>query len=362
MNHPMHTRATDVSSGEGHHPTGFARSSSDQTEGTDYLGFFKIDIAEQAIQQKCASRALSVVSESGHDVRSSPNSNGFWEYCCFDDDVLLVASKVQHGISGRRIQLTTDGDWLHLQFRVAGGGHERVDGYDPVATPEGSCAIIRAPTNSKTLREYQQSGNWSCVCLYVRPRSIRSFFGLSGSSFAPEFDWLTDPAQIGFKAHVTPMSVGMRQCVQSLLENPFDGEARRTYLKAKTLELFTHTARNLNEGGERTDGVSSSDYAKLNQLMRILESDVSSPMTLASLARKVGTNRTRLATLFKQCNGITLQAYRRKYRLNEAMRLLTSQRLQVTEVAEMVGYSVSSLSRAFVEEFGVLPKDVRPPR
>lgn len=331
----------------------------------DYRDYFSHALAQDVIVSRYLD-VVSVQSESGHAIRSAPSDHGgFLEYCSFLDDVMVVVSEAPNGLAGRTVQTTTGGDWLHVQFRIAGSGSESIGGSEAVRTPTGCCAIIRTPSGSETFREFDPSGAWSAVCLYMRPSSISRFFGLSEASFSDRFKWMQDADEVGFRSHVMALDVRMHSIVRDIQTNPFDGEFRRSFLKAKTLELFATTVHRLAQcgPGESEACLRAADYQKLKRLNDIVSSDVDSTMTLGSLARQVGTNRTHLSEIFKECNGVTVQAYRRKLRLDEAMKMLSSQRVQVSEVAAKLGYSsVSSLSRAFTREFGVSPKDVRPSR
>jgi len=330
----------------------------------DYRDLFSPSFAEAVVANRFGTDVIALRDNDGHSIRSiDDRRNGFLEYCTFGDDVLLVVSEVQRREAGQSVQITSDGDWLHMQFRVAGGGCEQIGGLPALETPEGSFTMVRCPSDSTTIRDYQSASLWSAVCLYIRPRSIGKFFGVSESALGA-FEWISDARSTESRAHTVPLDIRSRTVIQEVRSNEFNGEFRRAFFRAKVLELFTVAVERLVTQGDedrKAQGLGSSERQKLAMLAQIMEDEIERPLTLGYLARKVGTNRTRLAEIFKQCHGITVQHHWRKLRLDHAMKLLAGESIPVTEVAARIGYSnVSSLSRAFAREFGVLPKDVKP--
>lgn len=80
------------------------------------------------------------------------------------------------------------------------------------------------------------------------------------------------------------------------------------------------------------------------------------PPPLDDLAALAGVNPHHLSRTFTQIEGITLTAWLRRQRIEQAAVLLASGRCNVSEAALEVGYqSLSHFSRAFMEEKGVSP-------
>ena len=89
--------------------------------------------------------------------------------------------------------------------------------------------------------------------------------------------------------------------------------------------------------------------------------ELETPLSLASLARRVGLNRTKLAQGFKATYGDSVHAYWRDLRLTHARELLKSGRVSVTEAAFSAGYAdISAFTRAFTNKFRVGPKGFKP--
>lgn len=86
----------------------------------------------------------------------------------------------------------------------------------------------------------------------------------------------------------------------------------------------------------------------------LFEADV-----LRELPRAIGASPSTLLRTFRRELGETPLAYLRTRRLDEALMLLKSRRLRVSEVSALVGYrNFAAFSHAFRERFGMRPSDV----
>jgi AraC-like DNA-binding protein len=86
----------------------------------------------------------------------------------------------------------------------------------------------------------------------------------------------------------------------------------------------------------------------------LFEADV-----LRDLPRAIGASRSTLLRTFRRELGESPLAYLRTRRLDEALMLLKSRQLRVSEVSALVGYrNFAAFSHAFRERFGLRPSDV----
>jgi AraC-like DNA-binding protein len=86
----------------------------------------------------------------------------------------------------------------------------------------------------------------------------------------------------------------------------------------------------------------------------LFEADV-----LRDLPRAIGASRSTLLRTFRRELGESPLAYLRTRRLDEALMLLKSRHLRVSEVSALVGYrNFAAFSHAFRERFGMRPSDV----
>ena len=99
---------------------------------------------------------------------------------------------------------------------------------------------------------------------------------------------------------------------------------------------------------------------KVQNVRRIINSNLEKEISIEELASKVNLNRTTLQKVFKEMYGLTVNEYRTKARLQLAKNLLVSTDLSITEIAGRCGYAnASKFSEVFKRNEGVLPKDWR---
>jgi AraC-like DNA-binding protein len=135
------------------------------------------------------------------------------------------------------------------------------------------------------------------------------------------------------------------------------GPARALWHEAKTLELIALMTDELVDAGETK--VSAHEIERLERVRRSLIEHLDAPPTLARLARQAGFNETKLKGKFRALFGTSVFAYLRQVRMEEARRLLSTRQLNVTEVAQRVGYSnPSKFAAAFRRHYGMSPSAI----
>ena len=99
---------------------------------------------------------------------------------------------------------------------------------------------------------------------------------------------------------------------------------------------------------------------KVQNVRRIINSNLEKEISIEALADKVNLNRTTLQKVFKEMYGLTVNEYRTKARLQLAKNLLASTDLAITEIAGRCGYTnASKFSEVFKRNEGILPKNWR---
>jgi transcriptional regulator GlxA family with amidase domain len=96
--------------------------------------------------------------------------------------------------------------------------------------------------------------------------------------------------------------------------------------------------------------------ARIAQAIRLMEAHVDRPLTIAAMARRIGTTQRTLEMLFGASIGETPGAYFLRLRLNAARRLVLDTRIPMADIAGRCGFaSAASFSRAFARAFGEPP-------
>jgi AraC-like DNA-binding protein len=277
------------------------------------------------------------------------------------EGALLMASESESEKTTTCQQVVTGSDWVHIQFRLTGGGQETFPLSEVIQTPNRSCIVARYPKDSVLERSMDYSGGWKVACLFINPRALASFLELPIGYFPESLRWLAEEASLDLRATVLPLQARMALAVNDILNCGFRGFTRRAFMRAKALELLSSVLDTMNDSRpEWNIKLSSADVRKIWRARQIMTNELEATMTLAELAHNVGLNRTKLALGFKGVYGISVQAYWRDSKLDRARELLRSVDMPVTEVALRLGYSeLSSFTRAFTRRFGVSPRECR---
>ena len=98
----------------------------------------------------------------------------------------------------------------------------------------------------------------------------------------------------------------------------------------------------------------------ISKALWYIESHIGEPFELADVAQVSGLSRFHLARTFAATVGQPVLAFARARRLSEAARLLADGAPDILQVALAVGYgSHEAFTRAFRDQFGFTPEDVR---
>jgi AraC-like DNA-binding protein len=96
--------------------------------------------------------------------------------------------------------------------------------------------------------------------------------------------------------------------------------------------------------------------AAIGTALRLLHTTPARAWTVSDLAEEVGMSRSPFAARFTTFVGVAPLSYLARWRMQLAAGLLATGTLNLTEVAERVGYeSAAAFSRAFKKQFGVAP-------
>lgn len=131
------------------------------------------------------------------------------------------------------------------------------------------------------------------------------------------------------------------------------------YSKAKAYELLS-LIFNKNES-LNTDNCpflkDEENVLKIKKAKEIIIANLIDAPTLDELANQVGISLKKLKEGFKQIYGDTVYGYLLQYKMEYALNLLNNGKLNVNEVASVVGYSTSShFIEAFKKRYGTTPK------
>ena len=119
------------------------------------------------------------------------------------------------------------------------------------------------------------------------------------------------------------------------------------------LELFSRTRENPGRAG-------TAPVPYVRELVALMETAYSRPLTAASLAQYAGLERTYCARLFHRETGVGMKEYLTRLRMGKARDLLRETAMSVKAVAESVGYpNEEAFSKRFKLVYGITPTKCR---
>jgi len=160
-----------------------------------------------------------------------------------------------------------------------------------------------------------------------------------------------------------PLTPAMSQVINEILQCPYQGIFKKTYLEAKVIELL-----NLQLDQFRQEEIKPKDPFKLrkedinrlHQLKELIQSNPGADYSLNQLSEQIGFNDFKLKKGFKQLFGNTVFGYINDVRMEQSYRLLREGTHSVSTVSYLMGFKYPHhFSHAFKKKFGLLPKSVK---
>lgn len=101
-------------------------------------------------------------------------------------------------------------------------------------------------------------------------------------------------------------------------------------------------------------------YDLIERLLRLIEANINSSITINELASKLYISPVHLQRLFKFAFGITIASYIRSRRLSASLECLLKSNLTILDIANQYGFPFEqSYIRAFKREFNTTPAEIR---
>jgi AraC-like DNA-binding protein len=201
------------------------------------------------------------------------------------------------------------------------------------------------------------------VNVHIDPELFTTWLGQTSASIPQELQHLIKSSpQIYYVCSGTTTGA-MQTALQQILQCPFQGITKRMYLESKVWELMALLIEQELKRHETTKSIRPThllkpdDVDRIHQARNILLQRLDNPPSLIDLARQVGLNDCTLKRGFRQVFGTTAFGYLHEHRLEQARQLLEERRLNVSEIAQSIGFANRSyFAAAFRKRFGVTPK------
>ena len=220
------------------------------------------------------------------------------------------------------------------------------------------------PMSQGTL-EYAPSSPVSFVSVHLEPMFFERFREQDPDNFPEAFKNIVEGSQKDFVFIPGKISGAMQMIVHQMLHCPYKGSVRQIFLESKSLELVALKLAQMQESPDVAGEplLRPGDVERIHEVKRILLENIEDPPSLLNLAHRAGLNEFKLKKGFRKVFGTTVFGYLRQHRMKKARLLLEDGCMNVTEVANAVGYNNPSyFSNAFRKQFGTLPSVFRADR
>ncbi len=188
--------------------------------------------------------------------------------------------------------------------------------------------------------------------------SIAKFHSLF-SSDADHISFLTPENSTKKYYDNLPFTSSIAVVLSQILQAKVHDSMKSLYFKGKVYELLSlYFNKNEDPSLEQCPFlVDEENVRKIRKAKDIILERMSDPPSLENLASEIGLSLKKLKEGFKQLYGDTVFAYLLDHKMEEARRMLDSQKFNVNEVGLKLGYSTAShFIAAFKKKYGTTPK------
>ena len=156
-----------------------------------------------------------------------------------------------------------------------------------------------------------------------------------------------------------PFSSSIAVVLSQILQAKVHDSMKSLYFKGKVYELLSlYFNKSEDPSVEQCPFlVDEKNIQKIRQAKAIILERMTDPPSLEQLAVEIGLSLKKLKEGFKQLYGDTVFAYLLDHKMEEACRMLNTQKYNVNEVGLLLGYSTAShFIAAFKKKYGTTPK------
>ena len=165
------------------------------------------------------------------------------------------------------------------------------------------------------------------------------------------------------KAAVANRLEGLEKGADAFLAKPFDMDELHMVINnliSKNLRLkgkFSGTQQQKDKIEEKQ--IKGNDELLMERIMKVVNDHLDdSDFSVDALTKEVGISRAQLHRKMKDMTGLPVSEFIRNIRLEQAVRLLEEQKINVTQVAYSVGFSnLGHFSTVFRKQFGISPTE-----
>lgn len=254
-------------------------------------------------------------------------------------------------------------DYLVLSAILEGGTRINDRSGEGGELADGNCTVygLEAGSEFETVCPPGKTVKW--VSVFIERSRLFGLTGLKPEDLPARIShFLTHGGRLPYRNVLLSRAASL--AATQIMDCRYQDGFRRAFLTAKSLELvcdilFTLSHEHVEEA---VDGVlfCDRDYAKLQKAIELMKQDLETRPNVDELAAAVGLTRQKLQVGFRSICGDTVARIRDKWRMEHALKLVSTSSVPMIDIALCTGYEhAGSFSRAFKAAFGVSPAQLR---
>jgi len=255
------------------------------------------------------------------DVRELQSSGCFSSLLFYDHqcpDFCIRLSNYFLGADAGWYERSTGDRLLVLQFVLHDSLHYKLEGLERRSMSEGQFNLFMAPSISKINWFDATNSHVDTLDIHFSPAYLQKL----GEDFPELIRWMGKKNNSSTLSP-TPATVNpiMLRMLHAIIDCPYTGNLRQTYLQSKTAVLLLLALEQLISRPTTQSAdipLRKYDLEKLYEAREYLLHNIENPPTLKQLAHKVGLNEFKLKKGYKQLFGTTIFGDFNKVRMEEA--------------------------------------------
>lgn len=290
---------------------------------------------------------------------SEEDGTGFWRFLSLADDVFVVMTDCTFA-SVRHEHVAAEG-LVEFHFLLEGPVELNLPQAHDATAPSNVSLMACRQAAGMAYDVVCQPGAYRMCSIYVRPELLEGSFGLDGRhGIAAQ---LLHPADGTMSVVEQKIDLDFLRVLRDLFVIGFDSARDLPLAAARVIELLALSAGAVDRSGKAEEDsiiFTARELAMFDRAREVLATDFSETLTIPGLARRLGTNATKLKSGFRLLYGTTIFAYRNRHRMDRAMELVTTGEMPIAAVAHAVGFRhQASFTSAFRAHFGITPKQAQ---
>jgi AraC-like DNA-binding protein len=246
---------------------------------------------------------------------------------------------------------------IKFHFSLSGNALYSVPGARPLEVGDLSAIIAFHGCGIKKVSHIDGRAKTTAATISCTPSLLISRLGIAPASLPKPIAEFIETGQSGFFCDKGRMTPSMATAVRSLATVSFSSTTRRAYFEARAIELICEICHEVGIfTSERIPVIGTEAMRRVEQARSIIEERFHENLSVAGIARSVGTNESKLSQMFRQAYDMTIFDYVRSIRMNKARTLLQTTEMPITSIAAAVGYEYHcNFAIAFKRHFGISP-------